>query len=109
MSAEEELLVRIGLAAVEVHRIRKRKAAAEKARARCRCAVECNVSGGPKRLREHPPCWKNPRVYEGAELECKACRRRWIRHAAVVLEGRALAGARRRVTMLARNYRKARS
>ncbi len=105
MTAREELLVRIGRAAVEVDRLRVRKAAARRARNKIGCQLECNTSGGPRRLKVVPACWKNPAVFEGVELECPNCCRRHIRQLAYAAESRRVAGARRRVTILARGYR----
>ncbi len=117
MNGLEELLVRIGLAAVEVDRLRQRQAAAMKARNKIACRRESNVSGGGRVFVD--PCWKQWREVSAGyspeepdaeripiEEQCKQCRRRWIRHLAFAAESRRLAGARRRVTMLARRYRR---
>ncbi len=115
MTAAEELLLRIGRAAIRVDELRERQAVARRARNNIRCSRECNVQGGGRVFVD--PCWKQRRevqVYHDAsdlvpipiEEQCKQCRRRWIRHLAFAAESRRLAGARRRVTMLARRYRR---
>ena len=103
-NAAEELLQRIGRAAVEVDRLRERKAAARRARSKIQCRRECNVSGGGRVFVD--PCWKNHDVLDGVENECPNCRRRHIRQLAYAAESRRVAGARRRVTILARGYRR---
>ncbi len=111
-----EELARIGRAAVEVDRHRERQAAAFKARNRCRCWRESNVSGGGRSFVE--PCWKQTRTRSvGSPPEpvvellpfwalCPGCQRRAVRHRAVLAAVRQLGGARRRVIMLARRYRR---
>ena len=114
MRADKALLIRIGLAAVEVDRRRERQAAAKRARNRIQCRRECHVSGGGRVFVD--PCWKQTRTeWRGSppepvvlmipiEEQCKQCRRRWDRQLAYAAESRRLAGARRRVTMLARRF-----
>ena len=112
MTAGEELLLRIGRAAVEVDRLRVRQAAAKRARNKIQCVQECNVSGGGRVFVE--PCWKRwePVPPYGEDVErldlesqCKECQRRFIRQQAFAAVSKRLAGARRRVTILARGYR----
>ncbi len=112
MTTGDELLLRIGAAAVEVDRLRVRQAAAKRARNKIQCQHECNVSGGGRVAVE--PCWKRwepvppyGEDVERLELEdqCKECQRRFVRQQAFAAESKRLAGARRRVTILARGYR----
>lgn len=112
----DELLVRIGAAAVRVDELRERQAAAKRARNKIQCMLECNVSGGGRSFVD--PCWKQTRtrsvgsppepIVELLPLEdqCRGCQRRLIRQHAFAAESRRLAGARRRVTMLARRFRR---
>lgn len=115
MSSADELLLRIGRAAVIVDELRERRAAAKKARNKIACRRECNVMGGGRSIVE--PCWKRfkeiPRHYDAPDVvrlplseQCGKCRRRFIRQQAYAAESRKLAGARRRVTILARRYRR---
>lgn len=99
---DEERLLRIGRAAVEVDRLRERQAAAKRARNKIACQREGNRRGYGDRV----PCWKNSDVINGVENECDNCQRRYIRQQAFAAESVRLAGARRRVTMLARRYRR---
>ncbi len=107
MTTGEDLLLRIGAAAVEVDRLRVRQAAAKRARNKIRCRHEGN---------EIDPCWKQwrevPRYMDAPDMvripleeQCSACRCRYTRQRAFAAESKRLAGARRRVTILARGYR----
>lgn len=114
--ARVQELARIGAAAVELDRLRRLKAAADDARQ----AQLCDRTERRGFMREvGQPCWKKRLEMpagawpdDGPELVqsprstwCKSCRRRQAAHERYRELGRQVAGARSRVTLLARGYR----
>lgn len=106
--------MRLGLAAVELHRLRELQAMADRARQRQLCR-RAEVRGFMRETGE--PCWKQRRdvsstPFDGPELVqtprstwCESCRRRQAAHDRYRELGRQVAGARRRLSIMGRTYR----